>query len=166
MNVTCKNTHFECPYIRTHTKEKPSKIPNAILPFSTEWPCILIRCCKLLVHRFQLEYAQNLPQLLYLQGTITEPLHFRLAQGYALMVQCSLQLILMSIFNHLKFLTFSLPFFTEWPCILSTLEPTSLDETIDALQNGLVYTFSVFCIKLCTIVFYHYVLHCGLSYTG
>ena len=26
--VTCKNAHFECLYIGTHTKEKPSKIAN------------------------------------------------------------------------------------------------------------------------------------------
>ena len=34
--VICKNADFECRYIRTHTKEKPSKISNiafAILPF-------------------------------------------------------------------------------------------------------------------------------------
>ena len=33
--VTCKNADFECPYIRTHTKEKPSQISDitfAILP--------------------------------------------------------------------------------------------------------------------------------------
>ena len=34
--VTCKNKNFECCYIRTHTKEKPSKISDitfAIMPF-------------------------------------------------------------------------------------------------------------------------------------
>ena len=44
--VTCKKADFECRYIRTHTKEKPSKISNiafAILTFyqkntQTEWP--------------------------------------------------------------------------------------------------------------------------------
>ena len=33
--VTCKNAELKCPYIRTHTKEKPSKISNitfVILP--------------------------------------------------------------------------------------------------------------------------------------
>ena len=28
IKVTCKNADFECWYIRTHTKEKPSKISN------------------------------------------------------------------------------------------------------------------------------------------
>ena len=28
LKVTCKLVYFECPCMRTHTKEKPSKIPN------------------------------------------------------------------------------------------------------------------------------------------
>ena len=47
LKVTCKSVVYECRYIRTHTKEKASKIPNinfAILlsnylhNYQTEWP--------------------------------------------------------------------------------------------------------------------------------
>ena len=48
--VICKNEDFECRYIRTHTKEKPSKISNitfAILLFSHQNTLTKLPSCVL-----------------------------------------------------------------------------------------------------------------------
>ena len=64
------------------------------------------------------------------------------------------------------FFTLYLPFSTEWSYIVSWVLWNLLlcMKPSDALQNGPVYTSSMFCIELCTTVFYHLALHCaGLS---
>ena len=64
--VTCKNVDFNCRYIGTHTKEKPSRISNiAILPFYQEkysnWMAILSTLESIILLMKPLDALQNGP---------------------------------------------------------------------------------------------------------